>query len=179
MKLKWLICGIAVVLLSGCAGIYMSGWTGPTATVVYIQDTGKEHFFSVITGEVIPETDIDSFAGESFSSRHGVVQSTAVYAYESEQFSDHPALLGSCGKAPLSKTVKAGVPLRNLYRTRYQTSARHSYQCQFTTSVFTPETGKKYEVVVEPIDGVEVYELSGTKRIRLDNVSRGPEGTRF
>ncbi len=176
MKKRILIYGLLITLLSGCATIYMGGWTGPTATVVFIQES-REHFFSIPDGNIIK--DIENYKDNYFSSRHGLVQSTTVYIYESQNFSDAPALLGNSNKAPLVREVKAGVPMNALYRTRYQTSDRHSYKFFYTTSIFTPQAGAKYEVVIEPIDGVVVYQLKGGKRIPVTDVTKGPAGIRY
>ncbi|WP_321365722.1 hypothetical protein [uncultured Desulfuromusa sp.] len=176
MKRIILISVLTVALLSGCATVYMGGWSGPTATVVFIQES-QEHFFSIPDGNAI--SDIEEYNGNYFSSRHGLIQSTTVYIYESQDFSDSPAMLGNSNKAPLIRQVKAGVPMNALYRTRYQTSERHSYKFFYTTSVFTPEAGAKYEVIIEPIDGVVVYQLKNGKRTRITDVAKGPSGVRY
>jgi hypothetical protein len=176
MKRRTLIYGLLVALLSGCATVYMGGLSGPTATVVFIQES-REHFFSIPDGNIIK--DIENHNEDYFSSRHGIVQSTTVYIYESQQFSDAPAMLGNSNKAPLVRQVKAGVPMNALYRTRYQTSERHSYKFFYTTSIFTPEAGAKYEVIIEPIDGVVVYQLKNGKRIQITDVTKGPAGVRY
>lgn len=170
---------LATLLLSGCATPYVTDYSGKTAMVTYIRDAGQEHLFSEQTGEVVlPGSQV---AGPIYSSLYGKVGMTTVDLFPTEQCDQSPRIMGSISsrKKSVTATVKADVPLVNSYRTEYQTCERHCYKFFYTSSVFTPKANGRYEVLIEPINGVTVYELENGKRVEIEDVWQAPGTCRY
>lgn len=180
---RYVLLAVCGVILSGCAGSYSPNMGGPVATVTYIRQL-KNHYIAKATGQVVAEQDRSSVAGPIFATENLPPRSTVVYTYSNPQCTGKPAILGSVGmknyqELPLTVQVNAGIPLNNSYRTSYFTCGKDCSKSFYTSSVFTPESGARYEVVVEPIDGAIVYKIENDKRIQLEQVSTLPEYCRF
>lgn len=170
---------LATLLLSSCATPYVTDHSGKTAMITYIRDLGQEHLFSEQTGEVVlPGSQV---AGPIYSSLYGKVGATSVYLHPTEQCEQFPRTMGSIysRQKSVSVTVKADVPLVNSYRTEYQTCERHCYKFFYTSSVFTPKENGRYEVLIEPINGVTVYQLENGKREEIEDVRKAPGACRY
>lgn len=153
----------ALALLAGCAKpVYTVDRSGATASVTYLRED-VNHYIAQDTGAVVPEDRKDTYRAPLIWTEFTPSFPTVVYLYRSAQCSGGPVVMGRLdrdrGPYILTREVKAGVPLVNSYRTKFQTCDRDCYKHFYTSSVFTPEPDGRYEVVIEPIDGTRVYKL--------------------
>lgn len=160
-----------VALLPGCAKpLYSVDPNGSVASVTYIRHD-VNHYISEETGTIVPRGEKDKFTGKLISTECRRTFPTVIYLYKSVECSGNPVVMGrldlkKSGDATATFKVKSGVPLINSYRTKFQTCERDCYKHFYTSSVFVPEENAKYEVVLEPIDGVAVYKLENGRKIK-------------
>ncbi len=160
-----------LTLLSGCAKpIYSVDNSGALASVTYVRQD-VNHYISEKTGNIVPVDEKDTFNGKLISTEYRRTFPTAIYLYKSVACSSSPVVMGQLNlNRSVSSTatfkVKAGVPLVNSYRTKYQSCARSCFKFFYTSSAFVPEENANYEIVIEPIDGVSVYKLENGKKIK-------------
>jgi hypothetical protein len=75
--------------------------------------------------------------------------------------------------------VQSGVSLVNSYRMKYQTCQRGCYKYFYTSSVFVPEKGMDYDIILEPIDGVDVYKIDNGMKIKQEGSAKISESCRY
>ncbi len=181
---KLLVLAILLSLLSGCAKpIYSVDRSGGLASVTYVRHD-VNHYISEQTGEIVPAAEKETFAGKMISTEYRRTFPTAIYLYQSVECSKNPTIMGRLDlKRPKTASatfqVKAGAPLVNSFRTKFQSCQRDCYKYFYTSSVFTPEENAHYEVVVEPIDGVTVYKLENGAKHLLEVTSNLPKACQF
>ncbi len=171
-----------LALIAGCAKpLYMVDQGGKLASVTYIRED-VNHYISEDSGNIISKNKKDQFPGTLFSTQEGRSLPTTIYVYKSRECSGSPAIMGHLKPyqgASATLPVKAGVPLVNVYRTKYQTCKRECYKHFYTSSVFVPKENMHYEVVVEPINGVSVYTIEQGKRVKQDVDSNLPASCQY
>lgn len=171
---------IAMLMIAGCAKPYYSaGRGGPLASVTYVRQDAT-HYIDENSGAPIPEAELSAFTGRWISTDNQRLFPTTIYLYKTEACNGAPDLMGRLDArraATASKTVavRAGVPLVNSFRTKFKTCQRECYKFFYSSSVFVPEQGGRYEVIVEPINGVTVYRLGegGKKTLEASSVPAG------
>ncbi len=156
-------------LLVGCASpVYLVDNNGPLASVTYVR-TEVNHYISEQTGEVVPSDQVATFSGRMITTEHRKTYPTTLYLYDTVDCSDSPTVMGSIdyddpNARRVTLQVAAGVPLVNSYRTQFKTCERDCYKRFYVSSMFVPQANARYEVVVEPIDGVTVYQWVGDEK---------------